>query len=123
MSRAADRSGSGEVRRRLTERSVTDEAFRESLLADPKGAVERELGKSLPEEVEVVALEETPGTVYLVLPPSAVTLREGEELSERDLDAVAGGWQESEVPIVYSLAECKSSPTSSPRQCRDRLLP
>ena len=102
-----------EVRRGLIERSATDEAFRKHLLADPRGTVERELGKTLPEEVEVRVVEETPETIYLVLPPRAAGLREDGELSERDLDAVAGGWDQ-EVPPGYTL-QCIS--TKSKKGC------
>jgi hypothetical protein len=39
----------------------------------------------------VVTVEETADTVYLVL-PSASPLGEGGELSDREFEAVAGGW-------------------------------
>jgi len=65
MSEAAGRA---EMERRLIERSLEDDAFRQRLLGDPKAAVEEDLGTRLPEEVRVVAVEETADTVYLVLP-------------------------------------------------------
>ena len=68
--------GRAEMERRLIERSLRDDAFRQSLLADPKAAVEEELGRRLPEEVQVRAVEETADTVYLVL-PSASPVGEG----------------------------------------------
>jgi len=43
---------------RLIERSLQDESLRQRLLADPRAAVEQELGVRLPEEVRVVAVEE-----------------------------------------------------------------
>jgi hypothetical protein len=36
-------------------------------------------------------VEETPKTIYLVLPGTSLPLDEGVELSDRALDAVAGG--------------------------------
>lgn len=82
-----------EMRRRLIERSTQDEGLRQRLLEDPKGTVEQELGASLPEEVEIRAVEETPETIYLVLPPRASGAASGGgELSDRELEAVAGGW-------------------------------
>ena len=79
------------MERRLIERSLRDDAFRQRLLDDPKAAMEEELGRRLPEAVQVRAVEETADTIYLVL-PSASRVGEGEELSDRELDAVAGGW-------------------------------
>ena len=85
-------AGRAEMERRLIERSLQDDAFRQRLLADPKAAVEEELGTQLPEEVRVQAVEETADTIYLVL-PSASPVGEGGELSDRELEAVAGaGW-------------------------------
>ena len=43
-------SGRAEVERRIVQRSIEDEAFRRSLIEDPKGAVEEELGTRLPED-------------------------------------------------------------------------
>ena len=89
MSEAAGRA---EMERRLVERSLQDDAFRQRLLADPRTAVEEELGTRLPEGVRVVAVEESADTVYLVL-PSASSSGEGGELSDRELETVAGaGW-------------------------------
>jgi hypothetical protein len=78
-----------EMERRLIQRSLGDEDFRQRLLDDPKAAVEQELGSALPEGIEVRVLEESSDTIYLVL-PSASAGGQGGSLSERDLEAVAG---------------------------------
>ena len=52
--------------------------------------MEQELGSPLPEGVEVRVVEESADTIYLVL-PSASPVGEAGELSDRDLEAVAGG--------------------------------
>ena len=83
--------GRAEVERRIVQRSLQDDSLRQRLLADPKGALEEELGTQLPDEVRVGAVEETADTIYLVL-PSASTAGEGGELSDQELEAVAGGW-------------------------------
>jgi hypothetical protein len=82
--------GRAEMERRLIERSLEDEEFRQRLLDDPKGAIEQELGSRLPESVEVRVVEESADTIYLVL-PSASRVGQVEELSDRELEEVSGG--------------------------------
>jgi hypothetical protein len=88
----SEASGRQEMERRLIERSLGDESFRRRLIEDPKAAVEQELGRRLSEEVRVVVLEETAETIYLVLPGTPMAGREGEALSDRELESVSGGW-------------------------------
>lgn len=64
-----------------------DDDYREQLLANPKNAIQREFGKELPQGLEVRVVEESSNVVYLVLPPKPVV-----ELSDNDLQAVAGGF-------------------------------
>jgi hypothetical protein len=92
-----------EAQRRLIRRSIEDESFRDELLRDPKAALERELGTSLQENVEVVAVENEPDKIHLVLPPRSLT-ESSSELSEEELDAVAGG-----TYIAYTSAGCISN--------------
>ncbi|HEX5848912.1 MAG TPA: NHLP leader peptide family RiPP precursor [Rubrobacter sp.] len=84
-------SGRAEVERRLIEKSLQDESFRRRLVEDPKGTVEQELGRRLPEGVRVEAVEETQDTIYLVLPSASMAGHEGEAVSDRELESVAGG--------------------------------
>jgi len=115
--------GRYELERRLIGRSLEDEAFRQKLLEDPKGVVEQELGTQLPEGVQVRTVEETAETIYLVLPSASPLSGEGGELSDRELETVAGGWGMGETSRSYfscggcaSLAEgCSAGSTSSGR--------
>jgi hypothetical protein len=90
MTEAAS-GGRAEVERRIVQRSLQDDAFRKRLLSDPKAVVEEELGTRLPEGIRVRAVEESADTIYLVLPSASPLGDEGGELSELQLEAVAGG--------------------------------
>ena len=87
----SEASGRAEMERRIVQRSIEDESFRQRLIEDPKAAVEQELGTRLPEEVRVVAVEETADTIYLVLPGTPMAGGGGVELSDQQLESVAGG--------------------------------
>jgi hypothetical protein len=90
MTEASGGDSRTEMERRLIDRSLQDEEFRQRLLAEPRAAIEQELGSRLPESVEVRVVEETKDTIYLVL-PSASPVGQGGELSDQELEAVAGG--------------------------------
>jgi hypothetical protein len=98
MSEAAAGGGArggarAELERRLIQRSLQDEDFRQQLLSEPKPIIEREIGTQLPEGVRVVALEESADTIYLVLPSASPLVGEGGELSDQLLESVSGaGW-------------------------------
>ena len=79
------------MERTIVEKSLEDEVFRQRLLDDPKGTVEQELGRGLPRGVQVRAVEESPDTIYLVLPSASALGGQGGSLSDQELEAVAGG--------------------------------
>jgi hypothetical protein len=87
---AAGGDARAEVERRIIQRSLEDESFRRRLLEDPNAAVEEELGTRLPEGIRVRVVEESAHTIYLVLPSSSPL--GGGELSEQELEGVAGGY-------------------------------
>jgi hypothetical protein len=97
--------GRVEMERRLIERSLQDESFRQRLLKDPRATVEQELSVQLPADVQVQVVEETADTIYLVL-PSASPIGEGGELSDLDLEAVAGGASAGCPSITDDPGEC-----------------
>ncbi len=74
--------------------------YKEMLLADPKGMVEKQLNNKLPEDLDIKVVEEGPNTVYVRLPYNP---QSGEELSDADLEAVAGGKGDA----TYSCNEAK----------------
>lgn len=86
---AADRQ---RAMQRLLERAQRDPAFRAELIATPKAVVERELGIDLPEGTEIRVVEEQPNELYIILPA------ESDDLSDEDLDRVAGGLSQAAMP-------------------------
>ena len=74
----------------LIERAIKDEEFRQALVRDPTGVFKQELGITMPEHIHVQVLEESPVQAYLVLPQ--VQTSASAELSDEELESVAGGW-------------------------------
>jgi Nitrile hydratase, alpha chain len=103
MTEATGGGSRAEMERKLIERSLQDEEFRQRLLADPKGTIEHDLGPRLPESIEVRVVEENADTIYLVL-PSASPTAQGGELSDQELDAVSGGG--NSIDICDTLRFC-----------------
>lgn len=79
-----------EVQERIIAKSWQDETFKQELLSNPKAVFSREVGQELPDTIELRVVEENPNTLYLVLPPKIDANLDG-ELSEAELEAVAGG--------------------------------
>jgi hypothetical protein len=72
-------------------RAIEDDVFKQELVSQPHAAIERELGVTLPQGSELRVLEQEDNIRYLVLPMQPDSL-EGDELSEEELEAVAGGF-------------------------------
>ena len=73
--------------------------------------MEQELGSRLPEGVEVRAVEETAETIYLVLPSRSADILGG-ELSDQELEAVAGGASAMCPSITDDPGECPQPPAT-----------
>jgi hypothetical protein len=78
----------GEIQDLLTKFSKSNPKYREALLKNPKLVVEGQMGGKIPDGVTVKAVEETPSTIYVVVP---YVPKPGAELSDNELEAVAGG--------------------------------
>ena len=83
----------GKMRRdletQLTARAWKDDAFKQELLKDPKGLLEREFKLKLPDSVNVRVHEETPSELHMVLPMDPA--RPDDALSDLELEAISGG--------------------------------
>lgn len=68
--------------------------------------VQQELGIQLPPGIEVRAVEETPDTVYLVIPPPLQAAGQSGELSDSELESVAGGQPAEMTTETTCEAQC-----------------
>ena len=73
-----------EMQAKIVGKASEDADFRARLLSDPKGAIEQELGVTIPASLSVEVHEESGETAHLVLPPDS-------KLSEGEMQTVAGG--------------------------------
>ena len=76
---------------KIIRRAWEDEVFRAELLHSPRQAIEAAFGVTLPGNFHIRILEETEDKLYFVIPARPANLSSFDELSDDDLDAVAGG--------------------------------
>ena len=75
-----------ELEEKLVKKAWEDDDFKKQLLKDPKAAIEKETGKSLPKDLTIEAVEETANKSFIVIPVNP------SELSDDQLDGAAGGF-------------------------------
>ncbi len=73
-----------DVKDRLVRRAAEDEGFRARFVADPKSAVQEELGAEVPDDLEIKVHEDGDGVAHFVLPPSP-------RVGEQSLDQITAG--------------------------------
>jgi len=86
-----------EFEAQIMERAARDPNFRERLKSNPRETISHELGISIPADLTIEIVEDTASTVHLVLPPATANPRE--ELSEGDLEGVAGGYAQDQTDL------------------------
>ncbi len=82
----------------IVAKAWADEEFKARLLADPAAVLQAE-GLAVPAGVELRAVENTAQVMYLTLPP-----KPSEELSDEQLNQVAGGTTASSAGTLGSFA-------------------
>ena len=93
------------IEKMIIEKAMKDDLFRSELIANPKQAIEKELGIKLPESMSLHVLEETDNTFYLTLPPTSENTGD-DELTENELSHVAAGNDEWAEEFFYTI-ECQ----------------
>jgi hypothetical protein len=78
----------GQLWDKIVEQAEKNPKYKQQLMADPRGLMEKQLGTSIPKNVNIKVLQEANDTYYIVLPATAA---DGAELSDSDLEKVAGG--------------------------------
>jgi hypothetical protein len=87
----------GEIQDLLVKFAAEQPAYRDSLKKNPKEVIYKQFGIQVPGNTKVSVLQESADQIYVVLPH---VVESGAELSDADLEAVAGGH------TIVKEAEC-----------------
>jgi hypothetical protein len=87
----------GEMQDLLVKFAMESPQYRQALLEKPREVVAAQFQIQIPAHVNLKVIEDTASTVHIVLPH---VVKEGSELSDADLEAVAGGH------TIVKEAEC-----------------
>ncbi len=90
----------GEMQDLLGKFAAESNSYREKLKNDPREVIQRQFGIDVPGSMNIKVLEESADTAYVVLPH---IVEQGDELSDADLEAVAGGHS------IIKEANCQDS--------------
>ncbi|NJR40655.1 MAG: NHLP leader peptide family natural product precursor [Leptolyngbyaceae cyanobacterium CSU_1_4] len=74
-----------------------DDAFKQSLLADPKGTIEKELGSPLPADINLQVVEAKPDVLYVRLPEKP------DSADSASLESLTASLADSEGPAIAQL--------------------
>jgi hypothetical protein len=97
----AEEKGRQELEAQVVAKAWKDADYRAALTRDPRGTLQREFNTSIPESVTIRVVEEDANTIYLVLPPAPIG---AEELTDADLEAVAGGEKKIAIATIAAGA-------------------
>lgn len=74
------------LKTQIIQKAWEDASFKEELLTTPKKAIEAAFGIVVPDDIELIAVEETTSKFYLVIPPNPAVVLDGSD------DSPAGMW-------------------------------
>lgn len=84
---------------KVLQQALADDAFKARLLKNPKAGIKEATGENLPDALTICFYEDTPTVKHLVIPVNSTN----EELSESQLEMVAGGLASTTLPIIAGL--------------------
>ncbi|MBO9540562.1 NHLP leader peptide family RiPP precursor [bacterium] len=88
-----------QIESHMIARAWEDETFKAELMASPRTVLEKELGFKLPDGLNIKVFDESDNSLYLVIPRNP----HAEELSDLELEAVAGGKIATSVAQISSV--------------------
>ncbi len=94
---------------KIVKRCWEDDTFRKEFTADPAGAFSKYLGVSKSSLPKISVVQEVPGSWSIVLPAKPANAG---ELSEADLENVAGGITSLAVSVILTVATAVSATVS-----------
>ena len=92
----------GQMQDEIWKKAYNDSSYRDELIGDPKKVLSKELGKGLPDNMEVEIIEEKSNVIYLVAPPKPIKV--GDEIADEYLDKVAGGFLDDKIENCQAQA-------------------
>lgn len=93
----------------LVQKALTDDQFRQALIADPKAAIEKEWGVALPDELTITLHQETRTQLHVVLPFAPNV---SDELSASELTADSASKWGHFIDCTLECTQCGNNDTS-----------